>query len=179
MSQESFWATAAAGRNQYMALAEAKSLERGRVRLRSLPPRRVERRMRFSLSTSRSEATAAASGSKKEKPGKRRYVQDDDDCVSRTWSLPQHFDARGAGGEHRERGDKWTVTCSDEAKPLCKSPNFRNTSPSFGTHSPLNSRLWVMAIPSPLLSFFSPLARRQSRCTGHFSPNLSFLRWSD
>ena len=57
-------------------------------------------------------------------------------------------------------GDKWTVTCSDEAKPLCKSPNFRNTSPSFGTHSPLNSRLWVMAIPSPLLSFFSPLARR-------------------
>ena len=52
------------------------------------------------------------------------------------------------------------MTCSDEAKPLCKSPNFRNTSPSFGTHSPLNSRLWVMAIPSPLLSFFSPLARR-------------------
>ena len=63
----------------------------------------------------------------------------------------------------REWGDKWTVTCSDDAKSLCKSLHFRNisspsssSSSSFGTHSLLNSRLWVRAIPSPSVSPFLP-----------------------
>ena len=120
-----------------------------------------------------SAGDAAANESKKKKrsgPGragigrhrKRRYVDQKSESsrMTRTRMSPPPLplpSRRSHSTFTREWGDKWTVTCSDDAKSLCKSLNFRNTSSSstsFGTHSLLNSRLWVMAIPS--LSLPSP-----------------------
>ena len=121
---------------------------------------------------------------------KRRYVDQKSESsrMTRTRMSPPPLplpSRRSHSTFTREWGDKWTVTCSDDAKSLCKSLNFRNTSSSstsFGTHSLLNSRLWVMAIPSlSLPSFPCASGRRKSLqalidlCSLPLSPSLWFL----
>ena len=153
------------GRLQLLEEINTWQKQKKRERESAFPLAWVERRMRVFL-PSESLAAATANESKKEKTGSGPGMGDTG--KEGTWARNQRAGNQSAGMTRsktsppppprrshstftREWGDKWTVTCSDDAKSLCKSLNFRNTSSSFGTHSLLKGRLWVMATAIPSL----------------------------